>query len=276
MTRVGIAGDWHGNARWAVSCLDWFSRQGIEEVYQVGDFGIWPGPDGEAYLQYIIAACKDYGIRLLIIPGNHEDYSQIADPDDDTGVVPPKQVLADGDGWEVTILPRGWQWEIDGKRFLAFGGAPSVDRSARKKDVDWWAEEAIRENDLLRLSKQDGVDVMLCHDSPDGGTPSVQAIIEKPWDQSFFDNKDLAYAAEGRELMNKAVEEVDPRWFIHGHFHVADHRYDYPTDRHYVSMHTDGMENNVGILSWNEDEDDGVEVGMTFDFFGGDSWIKGK
>lgn len=270
MTRVGILGDLHGNSRWAVSCLDWFVSQGISEVYQVGDMGIWPGYEGESYLRDMITACEELGISLLIVPGNHEDYTQIEDPETD-GVVPHKQVLARGKGWEVSLLPRGYLWEVDGKRFVAFGGAPSIDFESRKEGKSWWPEEMIRESDLLRLSGDDGIDVMLCHDAPDGGTAKVQAIIETPRELSFWSDRGLAYAAEGRELMNRAYDIVKPKWFIHGHYHVADYRYDSVNDRHYVSMDMDGLPNNVGVLSWDEEENE--DIGMSFRFYGGDSWV---
>jgi hypothetical protein len=51
--RVGIAGDWHGNAEWAVRTISKISarlpRHGPRIILQLGDFGIWPGPDGREY-----------------------------------------------------------------------------------------------------------------------------------------------------------------------------------------------------------------------------------
>ena len=45
--RIGFAGDWHGNVAWATSRLQAFGATGVSTVYQVGDFGLWPGPGGK-------------------------------------------------------------------------------------------------------------------------------------------------------------------------------------------------------------------------------------
>lgn len=272
--KVGIAGDWHGNGRWAVSCLNWFAEQGVDTVYQVGDFGLWPGPDGEAYLQEIMSVLKSNKQTLWVTPGNHEDYSQIEDPENDVGIVPPRQLLGFGKKWELAILPRGYRWEIGGKVFVSFGGAPSIDYHMRAEGKSWWPEEMIRETDFLRIDGEvEAVDVLLAHDSPNGGTASVQAIIDNNpmgWPKVSTD-----YAKLGRDKMTRAVGLIDPFMFFHGHYHVSDHRYDSIVDRHYVSMHMDGKDTNIGILSWGVDSPlfNVEENDMSFEFFGRDSWI---
>jgi hypothetical protein len=246
---LGIAGDWHGNDRWAISCLDFFAEAGITKVLHAGDFGIWPGPDGRIYLERIRACLERNQQTLWVVPGNHEDYSQIVDPEDPAGGTD-RQVLGGGeeDGWELALLPRGYSWEESGKRFVALGGAPSIDFEMRREGRDWWKEEMIRDSDLERLHRSAGADVMICHDAPDGGTRAVQRIIDTPWGQSMWSPVGLNYAALGRALMNQAVEIVKPKMFFHGHYHVADERYDEDTDQTWVSLGADGEVHNVVVL----------------------------
>lgn len=45
-TRIALAGDWHGNTRWALHALEAAARQGCDTVVHLGDFGLWPGHDG--------------------------------------------------------------------------------------------------------------------------------------------------------------------------------------------------------------------------------------
>jgi hypothetical protein len=58
--RIGIAGDWHGNAAWAVRTIGKISvrlpRHGPRIILQLGDFGIWPGSDGSEYLARLVRA----------------------------------------------------------------------------------------------------------------------------------------------------------------------------------------------------------------------------
>ena len=246
---IGLAGDWHGNDRWAVSVLESFYAVGIRTVFQLGDFGFWPGYSGAAYLSKIMGACEALGMKLWIVPGNHEDYTQIEDPETLDGSVPELQVLGKGEGWEVAVLPRGFVWWEGERKFLAFGGAPSIDYPNRRLGISWWQEEMIRDSDLLRLIEDDGVDVMLAHDAPDGGTAAVQAIINTPAHLSMWSDAGLAYCKEGRMKMNEAVRIVNPRLFAHGHMHVWDERYDEATDRRYVALGPDGVIPNVCVLN---------------------------
>ena len=245
---VGLAGDWHGNTRWAINVISVFADLSINHVYQLGDFGFWPGYDGAAYVSQILSVCESRGVRLLIVPGNHEDYTQIEDPETADGTVPPLQVLGEGEGWQVAVAPRGYRWTDGGRRFLALGGAPSIDFPNRRLGKDWWQEEMIRDSDLLRLHGGEEVDVMLAHDAPDGGTAAVQEIIDTPPHLSMWSDAGLAYAREGRLKMNAAVEMVNPRVFAHGHMHVKGERYDEELDRRYVSLGPDGQLWNIALL----------------------------
>lgn len=257
MARCVLAGDWHGNIRWVASVLEWTHAQGIKYVFHAGDFGIWPGASGKLYLNSVIKMCEEYGIVLWVTPGNHEDYSQIEDPETTDGSVPDRQVLAgdaDEDGWEVAILPRGYQWGFGGLSWVSFGGAPSIDYQDRQEGVSWWREEMIRESDLLRLPLGKGTDVMICHDAPDGGTDAVQRIIDTPWAKSMWTEEGLRYAREGRMLMNQAIDIVEPRMFVHGHFHAPDLKQDEETKRIYLSLGMDGDKTNVVIFDTDQFE----------------------
>lgn len=244
-TFIGLSGDWHGNVRWAESVLQQFADAEVTTVLHAGDFGIWPGMQGASYLSEIMGTCSKLGITLLVVPGNHEDYTQINDPE---GPTPDKQVLGSGDGWEVSLLPRGYKFNILGRNFLAFGGAPSIDFEYRKEGISWWPEEMIRDSDLDRLTDIGSVDVMIAHDAPDGGTDAVQRIIDTPVEESMWSKAGLDYCAVGRMKMNKAVEIVNPRMFVHGHMHVADEKYYEDIDRRYVSLGPDGDLGNVAVL----------------------------
>jgi hypothetical protein len=77
---VGIAGDWHGNAEWAVRTIGKISarlpRHGPRIIPQLGDFGIWPGPDGRDLLREIVLAVRP---RCLMHGHLHLSYQRRVD-----------------------------------------------------------------------------------------------------------------------------------------------------------------------------------------------------
>lgn len=247
-TKIGLAGDWHGNERWMYAAMDRFHDVGITTILQAGDFGLWPGYEGEVYLNYVKQACADYGITLLVTPGNHENWDAI---DDEEGV---KQVLGSGEesgGWEVSLLPRGFKWEINGKTFLSFGGAPSIDRWMRRPGLSWWDGEMIKPEHIERLTRLDlsnGVDVMITHDTGDARlTDAVRKIVEVPYHLSGWEYRGLVYAEEGRLRLDEALAITNPGLLVHGHYHVPDQT-THEDGTKTVSLAADGMSGNLAVL----------------------------
>lgn len=233
---IGLAGDWHGNGRWACSAVEWFAEQGVSVVEQLGDFGIWPGDWGQRYLDAVQGAAEAAGVTVYVTPGNHEDYSQIDAVEVDAG----------GVRWirnRVGLRERGSRWELGGCSFVSLGGAPSIDRWMRVEGVSWWREEMITLEEAERVAAAGYADVMLAHDSPNGGVAAVQAIVTSGGGWSA---EALAYAREGRELMDIAFAGVRPRVFAHGHYHVADRVVREGTL--FVSLGADGSTGNVALL----------------------------
>lgn len=219
MTRVGFAGDWHGNLPWAQRCLAVLRDAGIATIYHVGDFGLWPGSEGEKYLRRMQAAADQHDQRLHIILGNHEDYARVA------------RMERDSDGWlfladypRLRFAPRAHAWEdADGVRYASLGGAGSIDRSLRVEGKTWWREEAITPEDVTAFraalrargwSENDRVDVMLSHEAPaglprgGGPLPSwvTSEILHDCWTQ--------------RVLLREAADAAQPRSLVHGHWHA--------------------------------------------------------
>lgn len=200
---IVVAGDWHGSTTWAVEVIRRTAAQRISTVVHVGDLGIgpWVGrPD--TFLPALDAALDRFGCRLLVVPGNHENYDTlVAAPRDDDGTI----VL----GEHIRALPRGHRWTVGGRRFGALGGAVSVDRDNRLPGGSWWAAEAITLDDVEALGDEP-LDVFVTHEAPDGVWLVSQMNVPD----------DAGRAADyGRRLVRRAVENTRPAVHFCGHWH---------------------------------------------------------
>lgn len=200
--RIIVAGDWHGNTGWAVRVIKAAKRLLRDEplpplILHCGDFGIWPGAGGKAYLREVQTACAELGVRIWFIDGNHEDFTQL-------------ERFRDGDPrW----LPRGTRWNWHGRTWLALGGGVSLDKAIRTEGRDWWPEEEITAEQAAEVTNGGPAHVMVTHDCP------VKVAHSFPPPPSFWDPRDLARNARHRERLQRVVDRVRPGWLLHGHLH---------------------------------------------------------
>lgn len=212
--RIGVAGDWHGNTAWATRAVRKIAGllpSGPRIIVHLGDFGIWPGPDGREYLSEVTAALGAADAELWFVDGNHEDFSQLArlrpGPDGRSPVTE-----------RIWHLPRGHRWRWHGRVWLALGGAVSVDRALRTAGVDWWPEEEITWRQAGAVIDAGQADVMLTHDCP-GGVPHDFPPPPRSWAAA-----DLRRSEAHRGLLREVVLSVEPRWLMHGHLHMGYQR----------------------------------------------------
>ena len=222
--KVVVAGDWHGNTNWAIHTLHQSAKVlgAGAVVLHLGDFGIWPGREGQEYLLRLEDKCAELGITIMVTPGNHEDWATIdAWPLTDRG-----------DGWgavkwftnHIAVLPRGHRFTLAGKKFVSLGGAPSIDLHYRVRGRSWWPQEAITSKDVEVVAAGGYADYMLTHDAPEPLVPLVHRIVFSP---SRWHPDALDYCAEGRRLITRAFNAVRPRVLFHGHYHVPQNRIEF-------------------------------------------------
>jgi hypothetical protein len=220
---VGLIGDLEGEPAAAADCLRLLGERGdVDVACQLGDFRFGYGPDPEGYLATIESLCAEYGIELLCITGNHENWARLdalwAEPrwQREDGTLRPIEVAG-----HIRMLPRGYRWEMGGRSFVALGSAPSVNRALLTEGVDWWPTEVLREEHVQATIAGGHAEVMLTHDSP--GAPYCTGPVADIMTGNPLNWPDhvLAYAEEGIEMVTRAVLGVKPRLLVHGHFHVA-------------------------------------------------------
>lgn len=249
LTRVGIAGDWHGNTNWAVARLDDFATAGISIILQLGDFGIWHDEQGATFLSSVNATAAKNGQKVLVTLGNHDNYEMVS------ALTP----ITEGEftGWEfepslpnILYATRGQRWEWAGVSFVSLGGAHSINVADLTEGIDWWSGESISYGDVMRTANGGYADVFLSHDCPSG-----VELFSDHRDDSKWSVEALNYARRSREDLRAAVDDVKPSVLFHGHYHhyidTVTELTDYTGENytlHTIGLNKDKDANNIGIL----------------------------
>lgn len=200
-TRHVILGDTHGDFLWTVKVLDHAQELGIRTIFQVGDWGfLWPGDEPLTHKDQtngLADALRARGQRMFFIDGNHDWHPKLRQRKKW-----PEEIVYCKRGTARTFL------NDDGRaiRVGFMGGAPSIDKSMRVENLDWWPEEEILAKDL----PTEKLDILITHDAPE--RPHNLAELELPMA--------LVYKCRSSQaFIQQAIRETQPRLLFHGHYH---------------------------------------------------------
>lgn len=131
--KIGITGDIHGDL--SLKRIKKAIEMGYDLLIVVGDFGyLWDNSKEELKT---LDKIENMSITILFIDGNHENFNLLKEY--------PISKWNDGNvrfiRKNIIHLLRGEVYNINGKKYFTFGGAKSVDRFMRTKNVDFWEEE---------------------------------------------------------------------------------------------------------------------------------------
>ena len=239
-SRLAVAGDWHINADWVEQIIPRIAAHdpSMQTVLHSGDFGIWPGPKGTAFLRTVDEVCAEHGIaRVLVTPGNHENWSRL----EDRFVSSPGRAVQFSD--VVWVMPRGYRFTIAGARFLSFGGAASLDRHRRIEGETWWDGEMPTDADVDAAIAGGSADVTISHDMVNGGIPLLDHRILR---HDGWPAHTLAMSAMSRNRVTRVWSKVKPLLLFHGHMHTA--AASPPGSARVVSLGCDNNRGNVALL----------------------------
>lgn len=175
---IWVTGDIHGGIDMhKLSCKE-LKHRGIalsegDYLIILGDFGFpfldkeYETPRGEYH--YWMKWFKERRYTVLWIDGNHENFNFWD-----------RQPITERFGGKVQVHPeasnvlrlmRGEVYEIEGKKFFAFGGAASHDKQYRKPNISWWEQEEASHEEMRNaknnLKSHDyKVDYILTHTPP--------------------------------------------------------------------------------------------------------------
>lgn len=182
----------------------------IKLLIVLGDFGFWPRNQyGLKFLEYVNHLAKKNDVEIWWLDGNHEDHIWLREemlPYYD-GINPIASSSPGAQYSAIKYLPRGHRFELDGVKFMSYGGAFSVDYESRTDGIDWFDGIENVDPDHIESISYDEVDVLLTHDVPLG--------------------KDLGYpkgaltdiSEKTRLQLTYLVDKVKPHFGYGGHHH---------------------------------------------------------
>lgn len=216
-------GDMHGSRRDMQAVYKLVS--GYDFVFQVGDFGYWPQTHaGREFLDICAGLVQETGVPFYWLPGNHEDYSRIAE---DMAYCDRTE-----EGFVMTrpgvfMVPRSLSWTWAGTNFCAVGGAFSIDRDSRVEgsgSYGWFPQELPiwRDVEAIEPSRH----VMFAHDA------AVNIARRLGW-------RELDRSNIGRNIypiIQAAMRIAEPNVLVSGHWHRRMD-YDFVLDNRTIPCH---------------------------------------
>lgn len=219
--KIMLLGDAHGNDRWTCAVIDQAHRLGVDGILQLGDFGYWPHDDwGKRFLDWVEQTLTDYDMPLWFIDGNHEDHAALGSAQTEPG---PLQIRC-----HITYLPRGTRWLWDNKTWIALGGASSVDRFMRTRDVSWFSQETMTATQQDRIIAAGHADIVVAHDAPWGvrHLANQYKLWLPPGTRGSWPADALRDSDAHMQRMTTIALALKPDVWFHGHHHVKYDEHD--------------------------------------------------
>lgn len=141
---VFVTGDKHGDLTEIIDFIQRFELNKNDSIIVLGDMGIcWRKDKKDLKYNVDLWTARGNGVKLYFIDGNHESFRILNSLPIENNM----HKVADN----IYHLLRGQVYEFEGKKVLAMGGADSVDWFLRTKNLDWWEEETISQEDIDRV-----------------------------------------------------------------------------------------------------------------------------
>lgn len=190
---IYLTGDLHGDLE--DSRLDFFNTLKEDDILIcLGDFGYnW----SKYTLEHFNLPCL-----TLSVLGNHENYNFMNTYKVEKLFGGKVRKLKD----RVYFLLNGELYNIEGNKFLVFGGADSIDKLYRTPYVSWWPDEIPTQEDfqkaLSNIRNSDNIDYFLTHTCP---TKLLTSMFK--YKDSLYDATSKMIDEIEKELKNKGVKK---------------------------------------------------------------------
>lgn len=215
MMRVMLLGDTHGDLKFMTEHVIPAAVEAKADcILQVGDFGYYEHYEDIKYeIDTLSCELEAVGIPMTSIQGNHDKISYLMEHYGrnvaDWGFIQYRKMLY--------FIPNGTRWEWQGYKFIALGGAYSIDKPGRLKiermegsppGTEWFPEEEMTDEELDHyIFDRTPVHVMITHDAP--------SSVNIP-----MDLQPVLECEPNRQRLQRAVRTLKPKTLVHGHFHL--------------------------------------------------------
>lgn len=236
-TQIVLAGDWHANLDWALHAVRAAHETGARLILHVGDFGYWPRHiRGRRYLTAVNELCELLNMDILVNAGNHEDHDAWF----------PQQTTYP----RIRLLTRVSRARIGGRTFVVMIGAASIDKALRTEGENWFRSEMPTRYDVELASRGERCEVLVTHESPLSGVPSV--VMARTLNPLKLTEDVQAYSNEGAARVQELADAVQPLIHVHGHWHTPEKQgFAERGDRRaheVISLGMDGQRMNLVLL----------------------------
>jgi predicted phosphodiesterase len=211
--RILMAGDTHGDLHHLRYLLTVAKEQKCDRIFVLGDFGWWAHMSwGVSFLEQLDLSANLKNIHIYWLDGNHDKISHLYKHYSDPQYLDPEGFIKTHP--YLHYAPRGHRWTWDDVRFIACGGAYSIDKEYRLiqegntgRGTQWFPEEQMSDREMDRiLENREPVDVLLAHDMPKGANPG-------------WHRKSPLECEENQNRLQRAIQVLDPSLYLHGHLH---------------------------------------------------------
>ncbi|MHA1342397.1 MAG: metallophosphoesterase family protein [Promethearchaeota archaeon] len=202
-----IIGDIHGEVN---QLNDLICKKKPDALIQCGDNAFfWKNHKlTDTSIEMNLNKVKPGKTKIYFILGNHEHWDYV-EKKYGRHRLEPIEVKEN-----VFYCPIGSSLIINELNYLFVGGAESIDKAMRQKDVNWFEQETLNEGDLkfiLDNYKENDIDVIVSHTCPG----EIFSCLSNE-----FKGNDPSY-----KILSKLLWHFSPSWWYFGHFHMFKKNY---------------------------------------------------
>jgi len=208
MGKIFVTGDTHGDLTKIINFIKRFGLQLGDQIFVLGDFGIFwrkDGRDSKYWIDLYEKECN--GVHLywidIINSWNISGFSVYNNSE------------------HIHYCPRGFitfvdvkcGGRIESRKVLFLGGADSVDKFRRTKHLSWWEDEKITETDIDGI--EGDFDYVFTHCCPRSVFENNRVYLTT---LSNIDQDHVEHNSE--DMLEKLKNKITFNHFYFGHYHV--------------------------------------------------------
>ena len=242
---IFVTGDIHGDLlRFVPSNFTIGQKLTKEDILIIcGDFGLIWSLNGNKDEWEKLKWLDEQPWTTVFVDGNHENFTRL------NGY----KVIEKWGGKVHRIrdsifhLMRGEVYQIQGLTIFAFGGAFSIDRVDRVKDISWWEEEIPVDiecqNAYENLQKVEyKVDIVVTHDAP------KHLALRYGFGMDCMSNGYPNNAVNILDWLNLLEYKIDYKQWYCGHYHID---LDDCESFHFLFHRIMDVDTNKNVMTWN-------------------------